>query len=568
MGAEEEQDLLRKVGKKSKKSRRNDTSDVEEATDCRDATAASGETSLKLKVKDNGRRNKKDTDFKRKKKNGGMNVDVMENVDRKRRKIMKEKDQVELGAGSQEIIFKKTGDENVLEEKDSVNTEGEHNDSNVAVKVNQSVEEEYVTEVEYQEDGAKKKRKKKGTRDGKNSDAKGEELPCGQKEGEKSGKASDEDVEKVERKKRKREKAKSRDDLGSELQKIVIKKSGGEEDNTHRDMNETCESGAKSRDVGKHGKSKSPEKGSESSKPKEKSKKVSFSDDIEVFLLQGERFTPEEDAIIIEAVHNYVKAHDLGEDGVKMVLNCSAHPKIKNCWKEIAAAIPYRPYAAIYFRAHNVFERDGSKKWTDDEFNFLREFYRKHGPKWKLAADVLGKHRVHVKDAWRRIKLANRKKGHWSQDEYQTLFDLVNMDLQLKVSEEKKSKHGMLRDNISWSAISDKLSTRTTATCCRKWYNQLTSSMVSEGSWAHVDDYRLLAALYDLDACCIEDVEWDDLLDHRPGDVCRKRWGQMVLHIGQHASKSFAEQVEILAKRYCPELIEARETWDNKPLVP
>ncbi|KAK3042558.1 hypothetical protein RJ639_001552 [Escallonia herrerae] len=564
MGAEEEQDLLRKVGKKSEKSRSNDTNDVVEATDCRDATAASGESSLKLKVKDNGRRNKKDTDVKRKKKNGGMNVAVMENVERKR---MKGKDQDVVGAGAQEIIFEKSGDENVLEEKDSASAESGHKGSNVVVKGNRSVEEEYVTKVEYQEDGAKKK-KKKGMRDGKSSDVKGEKPPSGQKEGEKSGKASDEDVEKVERKKRKREKTSSRDDLGSELQEIVFEKSGSEEDNVHRDMNETREIGAKSRDVGKRRKLKSPENGSDSSKPKEKSKKVSFSDDVEVFLLQGERFTPEEDAIIIEAVHNYVKEHDLGEDGVEMVLNCSAHPKIKNCWKEIAAAIPYRPYAAIYFRAHNVFERDGSKKWTDDEFNFLREYYRKHGPKWKLAADVLGKHRVHVKDAWRRIKLANMKKGHWSQDEYQTLFDLVNMDLQLKVSEEKKSKHGMLRDNISWSAISDKLSTRTTATCCRKWYNQLTSSMVSEGNWAHVDDYRLLAALYDLDACCIEDVEWDDLLDHRPGDVCRKRWGQMVLHIGQHASKSFAEQVEILAKRYCPELIDARETWDNKPLVP
>ncbi|KAK2988796.1 hypothetical protein RJ640_004098 [Escallonia rubra] len=516
MGAEEEQDLLRKVGKKSEKSRSNDTNDVEEATDRRDAIAASGESSLKLKVKDNGRRNNKDTEVKRKKKNGGVNVAVMENVERKRRKRMKEIDQDVLGAGAQEIIFEKSGDENVLEEKDSESSRDDSKDTEV-------------------------KRKKK------------------------NGGMNVAVMEKVERK---REMEKSRDDLGSELQEIFIKKSGSEEDNAHRDMNETLEIGAESRDVGKRRKLKSPEKGSESSKPKEKSKKVSFSDDVEVFLLQGERFTPEEDAIIIEAVHNYVKAHDLGEDGVEMVLNCSAHPKIKNCWKEIAAAIPYRPYAAIYFRAHNVFERDGSKKWTDDEFNFLREFYRKHGPKWKLAADVLGKHRVHVKDTWRRIKLADVKKGHWSQDEYQTLFDLVNMDLQLKVSEEKKSKHGMLRDNISWSAISDKLSTRTTATCCRKWYNQLTSSMVSEGSWAHVDDYRLLAALYDLDACCIEDVEWDDLLDHRPGDVSRKRWGQMVLHIGQHASKSFAEQVEILAKRYCPELIEARETWDNKPLVP
>lgn len=36
--------------------------------------------------------------------------------------------------------------------------------------------------------------------------------------------------------------------------------------------------------------------------------------------------------------------------------------------------------------------------------------------------------------------------GPWTQDEYQTLFDLVNMDLRMKAFEEKKTKHGMVRE--------------------------------------------------------------------------------------------------------------------------
>ncbi|GMH30055.1 hypothetical protein Nepgr_031898 [Nepenthes gracilis] len=135
------------------------------------------------------------------------------------------------------------------------------------------------------------------------------------------------------------------------------------------------------------------------------------------------------------------------------------------------------------------------------------------------------------------------KKGQWSQEEYQTLFDLVNADIQMKAFQEKKSKHGMLRDNISWEAISNKLSTRTNASCCVKWYDQLTSPMVAEGKWADTDDYHLLIALFKLDASCEEDVDWDSLLEHRPGDVCRKRWSQMVRHIGEHRNKLFAEQL-------------------------
>lgn len=165
----------------------------------------------------------------------------------------------------------------------------------------------------------------------------------------------------------------------------------------------------------------------------------------------------------------------------------------------------------------------------------------------------LGKNRYHVKDAWRRIKSANIKKGRWSQEEHQNLFDSVNLDLQARALEEyRKSKHGMLRDNISWEAIGDRLASRTSSHCCSKWYKKLTSPMVANGVWSDTDDYCLLNSLYTLDACCMEEVDWDNLLEHRSGDVCRKRWKQMVQCIGEHGGKSFTEQVEILAKRFCP----------------
>lgn len=79
-------------------------------------------------------------------------------------------------------------------------------------------------------------------------------------------------------------------------------------------------------------------------------------------------------------------------------------------------------------------------KWTAEELEMIRKYHEEHGPKWRELADVLGKHRVHLKDAWRRIKLPNAKRGCWSQEEYQNLFDLVNLDLRMKAFEERKSK--------------------------------------------------------------------------------------------------------------------------------
>ncbi|KAB1205617.1 Cyclin-D-binding Myb-like transcription factor 1 [Morella rubra] len=321
----------------------------------------------------------------------------------------------------------------------------------------------------------------------------------------------------------------------------------------------------------------------ENSTPGGTSKRVSFSDHVEVFtssddpfegksdqdsnFVRGKRFSEEEDEILKKAVFNYIEAHDLGDEGLNMVLHCKSNPEVRNCWKEIRAALPWRPSDSIYYRAHILFERGEKRKWTQEEYEFIRNHHEKHGSEWKMMADAIGKHRFHVKDTWRRIKLSNRKKGRWSQDEYQKLFDLVNMDLRMRVFEEKKSKHGMLRDNISWEAISQKLSTRPNFLCCQKWYSQLSSPMVAEGIWVDTDDYRLVDALYSLDACCIEDVDWDNLLEHRSGDVCRRRWDQMLKHIGEHANKSYAEQVEVLSKRYCTDVLEAREAYDSKPAV-
>ena len=174
---------------------------------------------------------------------------------------------------------------------------------------------------------------------------------------------------------------------------------------------------------------------------------------------------------------------------------------------------------------------------------------------------------MHVKYNRTTKKLQNPKHEKRIQKEYQTIYDLVNMDLKMKVYCEKKSKHGMLRDNIPWGAISEKLSTRSDAICCKKWY-KLRSPLVAEGVWSDTDDYLMIGKLYELDAACIDDVDWDNLLEHRTGDICRKRWDQMVKHIGDYGSKPFAEQVDILAERYSPDLAADREAWDNKPVVP
>ncbi|KAA8550351.1 hypothetical protein F0562_002035 [Nyssa sinensis] len=487
----------------------------------------------------------------------------------------------------------KGGSDNVLSTMEILEDNNIRKDDNS--KRQKRLEEQDITEMKNEEVDTKKKNKK-GRRDKEDGDVKGHKKGKGGNEISKARENYDGNIMRKIEKNRKSEKKKGGDNFGAGLQETVDEKMGNEntsiedkdfidnEGNAHSIRNKTLDGETKNGNNGKRKKPKSAEIGSKDPKSKGKSKKVRFSGHVEVFpssddpsngkekndeddLVRGKRFSPEEDEIIKEAVLNYINEHDLGEEGLNMVLHCKSHRQLKNCWKEIGAVLPHRPHQSIYYRAHILFERDERREWTSEEYEIVRKFHEEHGPDWRKLADALGKHRFHVKDTWRRIKLPNMKKGHWSQEEYQTLFDLVNMDLRMKAFDEKKSKHGMLRDNICWGAISDKLSTRSNALCCMKWYNQLTSSMVADGEWDDADDYRLLIALFGLDACCIEDVDWDYLLEHRSGDVCRKRWNQMVRHLGDRNKKSFAEQVEILSKRYCPDILEAREMWDSKPVV-
>ncbi|PNY05160.1 cyclin-d-binding MYB-like protein transcription factor 1-like protein [Trifolium pratense] len=245
-----------------------------------------------------------------------------------------------------------------------------------------------------------------------------------------------------------------------------------------------------------------------------KPKRVTFSDEVETFscdgLVRGKRFTPEEDEKLKASVFDYIDSHGLGEEGLDKVLHSRSHPEVHGCWKEIARVLP-RSRRSVYDRGHVLLEHIGRCKWTPDELEFIRKSYEQHGPNYRLIADALGK----------------------SRDQ----------------------------------AIGHKLETRNSAFCCKKWYEELTSPMVASDDWSDTDDFRLIDSLYTLDACCMEEVDWDELIEHRSGDLCRKRWDQMVQHLGEHARKPFIEQVEVLTKRFCPDLLEAREAFDNKPVI-
>ncbi|KAL6596573.1 hypothetical protein ACP70R_047216 [Stipagrostis hirtigluma subsp. patula] len=194
---------------------------------------------------------------------------------------------------------------------------------------------------------------------------------------------------------------------------------------------------------------------------KEKGKRVSFTDAVEVFSLDsgdeeggdgggdsrvvhGQRFTPEEDAKLMEAIMNYAEMKQLGEKGLEMIRASIKHPVLRGCWAEIATSLPHRPVVAVYNRARVLLYRSAECKWTQQEYEMIRRFVEKNGTSWTKLATELGKCNIHVKDTWRRLKPKNLRKGVWTQDEYQNLFDLVNFDLRVKAHHKIDPGHRLL----------------------------------------------------------------------------------------------------------------------------
>ncbi|RWW12259.1 hypothetical protein GW17_00024080 [Ensete ventricosum] len=132
-------------------------------------------------------------------------------------------------------------------------------------------------------------------------------------------------------------------------------------------------------------KGKSTKDGSDTSSLKRNKKKVSFSSEVEVFpagnenmnnenterpLIQGKRFTLEEDEKIKEAIDEYIQVSLLAfliEGSEIIILGITCHP-----FFSAGACLPHRPYHAVYYRAHVLLERSAERKWDPEEYDILR----------------------------------------------------------------------------------------------------------------------------------------------------------------------------------------------------
>ncbi|CAM6090279.1 unnamed protein product [Calypogeia fissa] len=277
-------------------------------------------------------------------------------------------------------------------------------------------------------------------------------------------------------------------------------------------------------------------------------------------LLYG-KFTKEEDEKLKISVFDYIKMRGLGDEGLQIVLHSSQHKAIaRGCWLEIAKCLPARPVKQIHSRAMRILGGHKRGKWSPEELELLTNLQKLHGNNWIKIASHLDRSADVCKDKWRHVKLIpTRKAGTWQQDELDKLCKLVRRSLKIKGAIPSKGlDRREVRDDISWEWIAEQLQ-RDCSRCADVWYNKLASPMISANKWANGDDRLLLQRLMELGAASEEAVDWESILDHREGDHCAGRWKEMTRPLGRSDHVSFEDKLELLAKRYAPDLVGIEE---------
>eukprot|EP00793_Prasinoderma_coloniale_P000286 PRCOL_00005270-RA len=257
--------------------------------------------------------------------------------------------------------------------------------------------------------------------------------------------------------------------------------------------------------------------------------------------LKGKRFSKEEDDALKAAIVDFLKDKGMpsNDEGIRSLLKKGS--KTVGAWGQLAEGVPGRCAKACLQRAQRKFDQFNYKgKWTKEEEERLRKFVEKSSgrPSWVVIGAQLERNEKAVANKWREIKLGeNRKKGRWSEDEKTKLEQLVKESLarQGKTLEPNSTtvllnaSNQRQRDKIDWTAISDRMGTRTFTQCLEKWYNDIAPKLAANDSeWSLKEENELLRAMWRTSPGDEGQVTWDTLMKRRTGTQCKARWREMV----------------------------------------
>ncbi|GAX76397.1 hypothetical protein CEUSTIGMA_g3842.t1 [Chlamydomonas eustigma] len=305
------------------------------------------------------------------------------------------------------------------------------------------------------------------------------------------------------------------------------------------------------------------------------------------------QFSDAEKEILKDAITKFAISHNLSTTDWTWIYNV-ARRRIRGCFKEICTVLPHRTRhasRACLCRMLNIFNYKGA--WSKEEDEALMTMVGQRGHQWTVIGQELGRSDQNCRDRWKVISVS-RKFGPWTSEELQLLCQAVadyseaklkaqealeDAEDEMRAEEEahalaeagqqiQKGRLATLRettkkkrrdcrlilDGIDWQVVSEVVETRDPVQCRKKWYSQLSPSMVSRGDWGRGDDKRMLTALWSNSYNEVWEVLWGSLVDGRSEQQAKRRWLLMCKSIPDARNLSFQEILEMLVDKHMPQL--------------
>ncbi|KAL0675897.1 hypothetical protein Bca4012_003878 [Brassica carinata] len=141
-------------------------------------------------------------------------------------------------------------------------------------------------------------------------------------------------------------------------------------------------------------------------------------------------------------------------------------------------AVPTATVSSTHRRTSGPMRRTKGAGWTTEEDEILRQgVCRFKAKSWKKVAEFLpDRTEVQCMHRWQKVLDPNLNKGHWTQQEDETIVELVE-------------KYGPKK----WSLISQSLPGRIGKQCRERWYNHLNPGINKE-AWTPEEELALLNA--------------------------------------------------------------------------
>lgn len=268
-------------------------------------------------------------------------------------------------------------------------------------------------------------------------------------------------------------------------------------------------------------------------------------------------WSSDEENLLRSNIDYYCKKMSIA-DPIKMIYFTPKEDR-KEFYRSVSTGIN-RPLFTIYRKILRMYDsKNYVGKYSPDEVEKLEKLNQICPNDWKSIGLVLGRSASSVKDRARLIKPQNNR-GKWNEDELNALSKAIREVTNTKMGES-------VTEGINWVQVAQKIITRTSKQCRKKWLTYLNWKESGGKDWVKHDEVELINRIVQLNVKEESKINWNKVANGwesaRSPQWLREKWWQIKKTLPNYQQISFPDLLEQLQNVYVPQLLEKLQDFET-----